>query len=255
MFFILSKFFYFFLHPLVWIVGLLIWSFWTKNQSRKKILIRTTFALFLFFTNSFITLEFIRTWEIHGKKSTQIENYDIGIVLGGMSEYNNDLQTLSIRRGGDRIWQAIDLYKKGKIKKMLISGDNGYISDKGLHEAEQMKEILVSWGFPSEDILVEGKSINTYENAKFTAEILRTLYPNLKKKLLITSGFHMRRAKACFEKTGLVVDCYSTDLYTGPKRHYYWDQFLIPDFSNLNTWHMYNKELVGYVMYAITGKL
>lgn len=94
-------------------------------------------------------------WEIEGKKMNQIDHYDVGIVLTGMFEYNNDLETLSARRGTDRIWQALNLYHAHKIKKILITGDHGYVSDRGLHEAQQLKDVLIAWGIPKDDIITE----------------------------------------------------------------------------------------------------
>ena len=210
-------------------------------------------VLLLLFTNSFVFLEFCRLWEIQGVKRATVGHYDVGIVLTGMAEYNNDLEEISIRRGADRIWQALNLYHDGKIDKILLSGDNGYISDRGLHEAQQMKAILVKWGVPGNDIITENKSRNTYENAVETKKILERSYPHLEKRLLITSGTHMRRSLACFDKLGFPCDPYSTDLHTGPKRAYYWDQYIVPDVSTLSDWNKLMKEWVGYITYDLIG--
>ena len=77
--------------------------------------------MFLVFSNTVIFLELMRNWEVQGTKFKDVKKYDVGIVLGGMFEYNNDLEVLSVRTHADRIWQAITLYKTGKIKKILIS--------------------------------------------------------------------------------------------------------------------------------------
>lgn len=68
------------------------------------------------------------------------------------AEYNNDLKELSIRRGGNPISQACTT---GKIDKLLISGDNGDLIDKGLKEAAKMKAVLVKWVIPAKDIINE----------------------------------------------------------------------------------------------------
>jgi uncharacterized SAM-binding protein YcdF (DUF218 family) len=185
----------------------------------------------------------------------KVKKYEVGIVLSGMFEYNSDLDVLSTRRGVDRIWQALTLYKKGKIKKILLTGGSGYVTDRGLNEARQLKEVLVGWGIPEQDIITETKSKNTYENAVETKKILTRSYPHINKCLLITSGQHMRRARAIFEKQGFEFDTFSTDLYTGPKRHYYWDQFIVPDVEVLFNWNGLIKEWFGYVTYAIMGYL
>jgi hypothetical protein len=63
----------------------------------------------------------------------------------------------------------------------------------------------------------------------------------------------MRRAKACFDKVGMACDTYSTDLYTGPKHTYYWDQYIIPNVDNFSMWEHLIKEWVGYITYDIVG--
>jgi uncharacterized SAM-binding protein YcdF (DUF218 family) len=190
---------------------------------------------------------------VPGKKIADVKKAEVGIVLTGMAEYNTDLNVISIRRGGDRIWQAITLYHKGKIKKILISGDSGYITDRGLHEAKQMKEVLIGWGIPEKDIITEDISRNTHENAVETKKLLNRSYPHLSKFILITSGIHMTRSKGCFDKIGLKCDTYSTDLYTGPNRNYFWDQYFIPSVSNFENWNHLMKEFIGYQTYDLIG--
>jgi uncharacterized SAM-binding protein YcdF (DUF218 family) len=243
----------FLLSPFFWLVILLGLYFYIKNGKWKNRLKWTSLTVFLLFTNSVVFSEFCRLWEVPGNKIESVGNYDVAGVLGGMSEYNNDIETLSIRRQGDRIFQAVTLYKKGKVKKILISGDSGYITERGLKEAKRLKEILVTWGIPATDIITEEKSKNTHENAKFSVELLRKSYPELKRVLLVTSGMHMKRSLACFKKEGVICSPYSTDLYANQNHNYYWDQYLIPNFDNLITWHKLLKEVVGFVTYDIVG--
>jgi uncharacterized SAM-binding protein YcdF (DUF218 family) len=253
MFFILSKLLLFLFSPFTWIFVFIGLAFFWKRDPWKKRFKWTVVVLILLFSNSFIFLELCRKWEVHTTSRTELEKHDVGIVLTGMAEYNNDIKELSIRRGADRIWQSLNLYHEGKIAKILISGDNGYISDRGLHEAKQMKEILIKWGIPENDIIAEEKSRNTYENAVESKKILERSYPHLEKRLLITSGSHMRRSLACFEKLDFPCTPYSTDLYTGPKRSYHWDQYFVPNVSTLTDWDKLIKEWIGYITYDIVG--
>jgi uncharacterized SAM-binding protein YcdF (DUF218 family) len=230
-------------------------AFFSKKNIRQKRGKTALIAIGLIFSNTVLFKEVCRQWEVFSPKPQTLTTYDVGIVLTGMGEYNNDLKVFSARRGIDRIWQAISLYKSGKIAKILITGDHGYLFDKGLHEAVQIKEVLVHWGIPENDILTETKSKNTYENAIETKKMLSIHLPNAKKILLITSGKHMRRSRACFAKANLTVDTYSTDLYTGPNRYYTFDEYIIPDVSTMSDWHGLLKEMVGYIAYDITGKI
>jgi uncharacterized SAM-binding protein YcdF (DUF218 family) len=170
-----------------------------------------------------------------------------------MFEYNNDLEVLSVRTHADRIWQAITLYKTGKIKKILISGGSGYVTGRGLKEAIQLRDVLITWGIPKNDLLVETTSRNTHENAEFTKKILDRSYPHFDKFLLITSGFHMKRSLACFRKENMNCDAFSTDLNTGPNSNYYWDQYIVPDIGTLFGWNRLVKEVIGYITYDVVG--
>lgn len=253
MFFILSKIFIYFLYPFTWFILCLAGFFFFKNPKWKRRFKIASICIFLLFSNTVIFLKFMQHQEVHGTKIADVKNYDVGIVLGGMFEYNNDLKALSARAHADRIWQAITLYKKGKIKKILIAGGSGFLTDQGLKEAQQLKEVLILWGIPETDLITEEKSRNTHENALETKKILDHSYPHLEKKLLITSGFHMKRAKACFDKVGLKCDPFSTDLLTGPTSNFAWDQYLIPDMSTLFGWNRLIKEWIGYMTYDVVG--
>lgn len=255
MFFILSKALLFLSSPFAWMIGFMLVAFFHKKEIWRRRSKWISLSIFLVFSNNVIFLEFCRQWEVPGIRIEKVKKHDVGIVLTGMGEYNNDLDVVSIRRGGDRIWQALSLYHKGKIQKILITGDNGYVTDRGLHEAKQIKEVLVSWGIPKEDIITEEKSRNTYENALETKKILSTRYPHFNSFLLITSGTHMKRSLACFKKQEMNCTPFSTDLHTGPTRGYYWDQFIIPDVSTFSDWNKLTKEWIGFVTYDIIGYL
>lgn len=225
----------------------------SKNQRTKKKAFISSIIILLFFSNTVIFLEFTRLWEVKGTKIENVEHYNVGVVLGGIAEYNNDLERLSLRRGGDRIWQAIHLYHIGKIDKILISGDSGYMVDKGLNEAEQLKALLLQEKIPSDDILVEIVSKNTYQNALESKKVLDNT-PEIESVLLITSALHMKRSIACFKKVGFTnFDFFTTDHYTGDSRSYYFDQYLIPNESVLTDWNRLIHEWVGYATYWMMG--
>ncbi len=252
MFFFLSKVLLFLISPFFWLVIGVIVLFRTKRERLKRRLKIAIPVFFFFFTNTVILLEFMRSWEIPGTKLTQVTHHKVAVVLGGMFEYDSQMERLSIRRGGDRIIQTLSLYKAGKIDRILISGDNGHLSDRGLHEARQTKALLISWGVPDSVILADTISKNTHENAQYTAEILKKNKLD-KDVLLVTSGIHMRRAMACFEKQNIHVTPFSTDLYTGKRRGYHWDQYIIPNPYNFIIWNELLKEFVGYVTYDFAG--
>jgi hypothetical protein len=71
-FFIISKILDFLLEPLLWILGLLIFSLFSKKPKRKKKLLVSSVVLLLVFSNSFLLDEAMRAWEIPATKLTDI---------------------------------------------------------------------------------------------------------------------------------------------------------------------------------------
>jgi hypothetical protein len=108
------------------------------------------------------------------------------IVLG---QYLANDGTLSLQCR-ERCFYAYGLYQKGKGDLFLLSG--GVANAKaGISEAEAMKKYLISLGVSEKLIITEEKSENTYENAKFCAEILKKL--DYEKLILVSSSYHIYR--------------------------------------------------------------
>jgi uncharacterized SAM-binding protein YcdF (DUF218 family) len=255
MFFVLSKILDFVAHPFYWIVILFLIAWFTKRERLRKWTFWSGISCSIFFTNTVLFCEFARLWEPDGKKIEELGNYDVAVVLGGMAEYDNTLERLSIRRGGDRIWQAINLYHLGKVDKILISGANGDLVDKGLDEGRQFRKILIENGIPADDILVDSLSQNTHENAVESKKII-DLHPEIKTVLLVTSALHMPRAEACFKHVGFEkLNTFTTDHFTGSERNYQFDQWIIPNESTLSDWNRLLHEIIGYMVYAMMGYL
>lgn len=248
----MSKILFFLITPIIWITGLLLLAVFSRNKKRQLIALIAGTMLLLIFTNSFILDEVMRKWEIPTVKNNELETYDVGIVLGGMSSYDKDFGRINFQQGIDRLLQAIDLYKKGKIKKIFISGGSGSMVYKEDREAAYLKPYLINLQIPESDILIEAESKNTRENALFTAEVLKKIYPQGAKYLLITSAFHMRRSILCFEKVGLKVAPFTTDRFSG-KRKFYFDHLFIPNTQTLVGWDVLIHELMGFATYKISG--
>ena len=86
----------------------------------------------------------------------------------------------------DRVAEAVDAYKAGKVKKLIMTGDDG-----GFHvdEVETMAELAIELGVTSTDVIVDGQGYRTYESCKRAA----TLY-GVKEAVVVTQRFHLGRA-------------------------------------------------------------
>jgi len=253
MFFVLSKVLYFLLTPIVWLFGALIYSLFVKNEKKRKQIILLSLIGAYVFSNSFIINDIAQVWEIQTIHEDSIHKpYDYGIVLGGFNTFDAKYERLNFLRSGDRLWQALYLYKQDKIKKILITGGEGRIIKEGYTEAETTKLFLLKLGIPEKDIVIESESRNTRENALFTAEMLGEEQIKRKTFLLITSAYHMRRSIACFENVGIHVDPFSTDRISS-KRKFLFDFMFIPNTEATENWRIIIREMVGMLVYKIVG--
>ena len=187
-------------------------------------------------------------WEIESQST--LENYDYGILLGGMISLNSSMDNIRFNSTADRLLKTIELYHDNRINKILISGASGSMISE-LVEADYIRNYLINIGIPEDDILTERRSKNTYENAKYTAQIILN-ETNLKSPtcLLITSDYHMRRSLACFNNTGLKVDPYVIDLES---KYFDLESLVIPQSYILSEWKKLIHEIVGYIAYSTAG--
>lgn len=200
----------------------------------------------------------IKAQELKTLSPEEIEEpYDIGIILSGFSN-NRGYKPFSDSfyyfsgKSSNRLTQPLELYSEGKIKKLLLSGGYSNIIGKKVSESEKTKKFLVDLGFPTEDVLVEPDSRNTYENALNSKLFIKNNFPDSSFQIaLFTSAFHMRRAKKCFEKVGLKVTPISVDFYQS-NTPITLDCFL-PSPAVMETWQLLIKEWVGTIAYRIKG--
>ncbi len=253
MFFYLSKTIYFLLMPGTLIAICLLLSLFLRNKRWKKISLVTAIILFLLFTNDFIINEILLRWEVPPTAFADVpDDYDVGIVLTGIANLQKEPDDrVYFNKGADRIIHAIELYKRGKIRKILVSGGTGSLKRPDLTEANALLKVLQLFDIPEEDIIIEKESRNTHENALYSAKILNDSFAD-GKFILITSAFHLRRAKGCFEKVGIATDTFSTDFYTHPTS-FTVDSMLLPNESAFDKWQTFIREILGIGAYKLAG--
>ncbi|WP_196592798.1 YdcF family protein [Pectinatus sottacetonis] len=117
----------------------------------------------------------------------------------------------------NRLLTAVRLQERLGVP-ILVSGGQAY-EDSG-KEAVIARRILMDLGVPKQKILVEDKSLNTKQNAVFSAKILAA--HDLVEPLLVTSAFHMRRAVLNFKQEGIHVTPYPTDYIENKKRVFHY---------------------------------
>lgn len=240
--------------PLTIILILLIAGLWLRKKKYGKRLMLGGIILMLFFSNQFLANLAMLTWEPEFKAFDTLPSYEVGIVLTGVTNLNKTTYDRTFfNKGADRATHTVQLYKLGKIKKILITGGQGLDPANPNTEAELLRDFMVMTGVAREDILVEADAKNTRENALFSKEMLSQNGFNLDQKfLLITSAFHMTRSKGCFDKVGLQTDTFPTDYYSEDVR-FSIPQLLQPEPYSIFMWHRLFKEWIGITVYLVVG--
>jgi uncharacterized SAM-binding protein YcdF (DUF218 family) len=246
-----SKFFAFLIMPAGILSILLVYAIYTKNRTKSKRLVISAFIFLYVSMNPFLVNELMLWWEVPPTPISVVKPHDIGIILTGGTTNDDKLPKENIFLGisSDRIGQAIELYKNRKINKILISGGSIDILGKTPKtEVEEIAKYLIISGIPRDSIFLEINSRNTRENAVNSSRILKKQFPN-QTVLLITSGFHLRRATKCFEKVGVSLTPYGANYFSHERQ--FLPSYLFPSEQCFSYTHLLFREIIGYWVYKI----
>jgi len=118
---------------------------------------------------------------------------DAAIVLG--NKVNED-GTLSDRLNA-RLDKSIELYKNGRVKKIIVSGGLG---KEGFWEANEMKKYLIENQISNQNIIVDNFGNDTEKTVENSIKILDSLH--YKTAISVSQYFHQTRTKMLFRKQG-----------------------------------------------------
>jgi len=135
------------------------------------------------------------------------------------------------------------------LPTLVSGGPTGEPGDPTL--AELMKRRLIQNGVPEPMVAMEGRSLNTFENAVFSGEILRAR--GARRIVLVTEAYHMERAARCFRRQGFEVTPAPAAFRTFELKG--WREKLLP-----NTWAIRNNveaihEWLGLAAYKLRGRI
>ncbi|WP_207496712.1 YdcF family protein [Aridibaculum aurantiacum] len=249
LFYLLSKFVNFFLAPAHWIIILLVITFFIKKQHVKKRLQIAAFILFIVFSNQALFSVVANAWQPPKAALEDSAGFSAGILLGGLSQSDRNGNGF-FNDASDRFIQTVQLYHRGIIKKVLITGAT--LGSDEPPEADYLLPELVNAGVRAEDVIVENRAMNTHQNAVFSKQkLLQLQLPP--PYVVITSAFHVPRTKKVFEHANVEAIMYPSNYLAVDKTPALTD-ILIPQVKTLDTWRLLIKEFVGVLGYKLTNK-
>lgn len=107
----------------------------------------------------------------------------------------------------DRLLTAVDLYKNGAGKKLLLSGDSK--NAEKYDEVGTMKRVCLSLDVPEEDIMTDTLGLSTFESIDRAKKIYE-----IKSAIIVTQKYHLYRAIYIAKSRGISTVGVSADMHT-----------------------------------------
>lgn len=112
----------------------------------------------------------------------------------------------------DRVDAALNLYRSGKVKRFLLSGDHG---TKDYDEVNSMKNYLNERGVPDEDIFLDHAGFNTYNSMVRALKVF-----DVNNCIIVSQEYHLPRAVFIANKIGLEAQGFATSSARFPSANF-----------------------------------
>jgi uncharacterized SAM-binding protein YcdF (DUF218 family) len=217
-------------------------------KNRKKLIYIAIGVLYIISTPIFSNNLFkLVEGKEYRKPISAIDSADAIVVLSGMLEINEVGDSTYIEWGDpDRFFGGMALFKADKAQKLVFTGGKMPWDKAKKTEGEVLKEYAISNGIPSEKIFVTKDVENTADEAVAVKELIN---PS-NRIILVTSAYHMYRAKRLFEKQGFEVIPYKMDYKAAGNSTVTLMDFM-PSAGNLELTETGIKERIGRIYYSI----
>jgi uncharacterized SAM-binding protein YcdF (DUF218 family) len=254
-FFYLSKIFWFFIQPLDLSIFLLLAGLFAGLIGRRRFAFTASMLAFLVLvlsTWSPLGAMMLNPLEERFPRPPLPEKVDGIVVLGGSLEGSINVVRggYELNASGDRMVETAVLARRFSTAKVVVTGGRIDLLREGEGDADTAPRLLSALGVTADRLILENKSRNTYENAVFTKEMVMPKPGET--WLLVTSAFHMPRAKALFDKAGFPTVPWPVDYRTSGKEGI--APFINPG-DSLEVTTIAIREWIGLVAYWLSGRI
>jgi uncharacterized SAM-binding protein YcdF (DUF218 family) len=181
------------------------------------------------------------------RKPSNIISTDAIVVLSGMIRTINSEDGLDYEfsEASDRIFAGINLFKEKKAPKLILT--RGKLPwSVGIPEGEYLKDIVIKNGISENNILLTENVENTDQEAKAIKKLLSIDKP---KVILVTSAFHMPRARIVFEAAGINVVPFAVDFQKELSKRTFMS--FMPSAKSFYDTSFFVREMIGRVYHNI----
>ena len=221
---------------------------------RKVKFIYSAFVLLFIFSNGFLADSLWRFLEHPWKRLeySKVNSSDVIVVLSSGRSLPPGNSKIIEWGDADRFFAGIDLYKANKSNKLIFTGGINPLLLGPPPEGDIYIKEAIAIGVPKKNLFTTYPVTNTLQEAKAVKKILnKEILSNQKEIILVTSAFHMKRAKKVFEREGMVVLPYPVDfhssksLFSSLRNPLNW----VPSSSHLSKNSKAIREIIGRIIY------
>jgi SanA protein len=138
-----------------------------------------------------------------GERTDQIDevpNAQVALVLGAEVKEDGTMSAML----EDRVTRAAELWRAGKVERILVSGDHGqWVYD----EPDTMRKALQEQGVPGKVIFEDHAGFDTWASMVRAVKVF-----GVEDAVIVTQGFHMGRALFLADQAGLDATGFTSDL-------------------------------------------
>lgn len=208
--------------------------------------------ILLYASSTFVVADFLFE-KLEGKglkaDAKDAPRADAIVVLSGiMSPVQGAAGPVTEWSDADRFFAGIDLYQAGKAPRLIFTGGVLPWEKTSQSEGAVLKAHAQRLGIPEASISVSGDAQNTAQEAVAVRAMLTD-----SKILLVTSAFHMLRAKQQFERQGFEVSAFPVDFKVRAKAFTPMD--LMPDPRALGLTDVVVREWIGRLYYQLSARM
>ena len=144
----------------------------------------------------------LRTFRV----AQDVPAHDVALVLGARVYSDGRLSAML----EDRVRSAVALYEAGKVKKLLVSGDN---SKRTYDEVTAMRRAAIQLGVPSDDVVRDFAGFRTYDSIYRARDLW-----GIRSMVVVTQEFHLARSLCIARALGVDAVGFVADrrAYYGP---------------------------------------
>lgn len=183
---------------------------------------------------------------------TKVPVCDAVVMLGGTHNYSpSDAFKLDLAQAADRIIMSLELMRQQKGKTLVLGGGGREIDGKQHPDAQLLQDWFAAWGLPTAPVSNLGICRNTRDEAERVQALVKER--GWQRVIVVTSGYHMKRAEAIFRKLGVSIVPVACDFQGLAELELHRPFTPFPLIQKVELLNLYLHETIGWLVYRWRG--